>query len=192
MKKLFTLRNILVCLGALLAVGSFFIAFAAGFSYTEDTLHGSATVIVSNVIIGKRFITTIIGNIASINAVENAAHAGLSLAGIIMMLIAGLAACVFAFVFGKHKWAKWVIVGCAVVILTGAIFAFCMKDSYILSSVDKLIKDGDFPASQRQTLINDYRETLKNAKLNVGYVFTGLFGVFGALIIAASQFVKEK
>lgn len=190
MKKFLTLRNVLLFGGALLAIIAFFVAFAAGLN---GTLQGIGAIKTSGLIIGTRK-AIFDGETYSGREVEmlfGKYRPGLSLAGIIIMLVSGLAAVVVA-LFVKKPWTKWVLVGLAGLMLMSAIFVFCLKNSEVAAMVDYVLDQGDGDRSQRQQYINEYYEIFKDMHLNAGSWFTGIFGVLGTGAIAASQFVPEK
>ena len=183
MKKMLTLRNILLVVGALLAVVAFFLAFGATlFTVETAPLVGEVKTTFTGIIIGKQ---TMVMEAAGAKEVidvpaDEVVRATLSLVGIIMMLVAGLAAAVLGIVCKDKKWCKIALIACAVIILVGAIFVFVMKDSYIASAAKKQGLD-----------IEEVKAMVGDAKVSALGIISGVVGVLAAAGVGASAFVKD-
>lgn len=194
MKKFLTLRNIVLCSGALFLLVAFFISFAAKLSLTLEGEQGSFNGIVWGC---KTF--TIGGETMPISKADlqingSIVPSGLLLAGAILMFVGAAGAVVVALLL-KKPWAKWVVLGCAAVALTGAIFQFFALDSFVRALVDTLVKESTEPVSKEQ-----YEQALVIYKQMIGgfapkatvNVLMGVFGIVGSLAIGASRFIPEK
>jgi len=181
MKKFLSLRNVLLLVGIFLAVLSFFLAFAAKLTTVTSTI--------TNVIIGDQ--KEIIPNLGTVS-VGNQYHSSLSLAGILMIFVAGIIACLLSF-FVEEGWAKWVTVILVLVILAGGIMVFFCKEGYAITKVDALINSGSASSSDRSEMIAEELERLNKIGATTGAVpiIVGVFGIVSALAFGIGQFVEE-
>ena len=97
--------------------------------------------------------------------------------------------------FLQKPWAKWVVVACAAIVLTGAIFQFFFVSSFARAFVDAMIKAthaNPTPEEYNQTL-SMFKTELQNGDPSyVGGVLCGVFGIVAALAAGVSQFLPEK
>jgi len=184
MKKVLTLRNVLIWVGALLAIAAFFVAFAV-----TITMDGTETL--TNVVIGKQFV--VIGSVRKELAAKNVVHSTTALIGIIFMLVGGIAAAVLG-LFVKAKWKKWAILGAALVIFAGAILSFFVVEGYAIGNVDKQIREGKLDSAKRAEMIKKYLEIYEkeNFELNAAAFIVAVIGILSTAALVVSQFVKDK
>lgn len=147
MKQILTLRN-LIKLGALVfAIAAFCMMFGNQLTFT---------------LLGKvyyvKFDDALFGDHGAI----------LSFVGYLLMLIAGIVAGLLVFLKAPENVKKYVALGVAVVMLTGAIFVF-VEAAVVNNSVGS-----------------------ETYKLHAFPIIGGILGVVGALAIAASEFVPDK
>lgn len=179
MKKYFTLKNLFIIAGALLVIVGFFVALGSGLHYADST--GQIDTI--GLVIGKQ--TTIIkaagATLEVVIPKDEAVWSGLSMAGVIIMLVGGVAAVAVTLVMPKMKFKKFVVLGIAGLIIIGAILAFLVKSGYAISS----------HAKDSSMTIEDTMESLKDYKLNAAAVISPILGILGAGSIGASQFIRD-
>lgn len=191
MKKVLTLRNIVVWAGALLLLVAFFMSFGAKMSANVDGYQYSYNGIVwgakTVTMMGKTVPISSMGE--GINKLEPAA---LLLVGFILMLVAALAAVLIG-LFVNKPWAKWVVLACAVVALAGAVMQFFAKDSFANAYVNTIGKALGMSKEEIKEAIKEFRaqEDQFGAKFVINTV-GGVLGLLGALAVGASQFLPEK
>lgn len=186
MKKYLTLRNVLVFSAAVLAIVAFFVAFGSGIFEIDE---------------GDRYeyLGIVIGTLKIIDGAhtgeippEAAWHAGLALAGLIMALVASLGAVAVKIFFSEKKWSKWAVIGCAGVILVGAVFVCFTKDNFIVAHVDKMIEIGECKPSERAEMIAYYREEFGPMNLNACAIISIICSFLAAIGVGVSEFIKDK
>ena len=121
MKKFLTLKNILICAGALLLLVAFFLSFGA----KATIIDGGHKMSYNNIIWGCKTFTTD-GNQTTIKYILGADKLKvmtLQLIGLILMLLGAIGAAVVALLV-KKPFAKWIVVGLAAIALAGAVFQF--------------------------------------------------------------------
>lgn len=188
MKKILTLRNILLGVGAILAIAAFFIAFAAGLSGTVSGMKGA----IKGTIIGPLMSKTGDGPWESIGDSEFSAHAVLPLIAIIVMMVVAIAAVVCTILIKNDKAKKIVTIVMGAVVVAAAAVVFGLKDSFINSNIAKLISDGTIPAEYAETYRGYMADMLRDMHLNAGTIFTAIIGMIGGGAILGSAFIKSK
>ena len=192
MKKIFTLRNIVLFCGALLLLVAFFLSFAAGLKMID---HGSVATY-NNIIWGSNSIT-IDGEKITMKdfmGIDKVQPALLPLIGLILILAGALAA-VLVGLLVKKPWAKWVVIVCAVIALTGAVFQFFAYTAFIRAFVMTMFKEAHYEPSAEE--IKEAMDTMKENtdKLNPTVtvsIIMGILGAVGGLAVGASQLLPEK
>ena len=184
MKKYLTLRNVVLCCGALLLLVAFFISFAAKLKLTESGQEGYY----NNIIWGCNSVTSA-GKTEGIGQVQ---AAPLQLAGLIMIIVGTLGAVVASFV--KKPYAKWIVVGLAVVTLAGSIFQFFAIEGFARALANTAAaEDGITDKAQIEIVYQLCLSELRagNASAVVSTLM-GIFGIVGSLGVCASPFLPEK
>ena len=191
MKKLFTLRNIVLFAGALVLLVVFCLSFAATIKVSDSGHVG----VLKNIIWGcSKFVVD--GEVTTpklIVGVDKVGPATLPFVGMLLILVALLGAVVVALLV-KKPWAKWVVVGLAVLAITGAVFQFFAIDQFIRVAVNALAKQyGITDKNEIAKAIAEYKHifAIMNAKA-VMSTLLGVFGIVGGLAVGASQFLPEK
>lgn len=192
MKKFLTLKNIILCSGALLLLVAFFLSFGA-------TVHGEnhgVTSSYNNIVWGCDSIT-MDGTKHALSelmpGLERAKPAALQLVGIILMLVAAIGAALVALLV-KKPWAKWIVVGLAVVAVAGAVFQFFALQGFARGMINAMAEK--MGITDKETIEQEYQEFLKTAreqgaKITMNIVM-GVLGILGGLAVGASQFLPEK
>ena len=191
MKKFLTLKNILICAGALLLLVAFFLSFGAKATIINDAHKMSY----NNIIWGCNTFTTD-GNETTIKYILGADKLkvmALQLIGLILMLLGAIGAAVVALLV-KKPFAKWIIVGLAAIALAGAVFqffalqgfarAFVLTEAELSHVTDKeAIEDA----------IKDAIKIFKDQGLRFGMnIAMGIVGSLGAVAIGAGALLPEK
>lgn len=191
MKKFLTLKNILICAGALLLLVAFFLSFGAKATIINDAHKMSY----NNIIWGCKTFTTD-GNETTIKYILGADKLkvmALQLIGLILMLLGAIGAAVVALLV-KKPFAKWIIVGLAAIALAGAVFqffalqgfarAFVLTEAELSHVTDKeAIEDA----------IKDAIKIFKDQGLRFGMnIAMGIVGSLGAVAIGAGALLPEK
>ena len=192
MKKVLTLRNVIVWAGALLLLVAFFLSFGAKMSIIMDGVQFSYNGIVwgsNSVTMGG--VTVPVSKMEI--GVDKLLPSGALLVGVILMLVASIAAVVIGLLV-KKPWAKWVVLGCAAVAITGAIMQFVAKDSFAHAYVNTLMKaEGITDKAAIDEAFKQFRYSMDQygAKVTLPIV-SGVLGLIGALAIGGAQFLPEK
>ncbi len=190
MKKLFTLRNVLILAGALLAILVFVFSFLAVCKTEGDLLGTHYVSRVYNIIWGANKSKTVAGNNTEIRKFDEAyPAAGLPLVGAILVLVGGLCALVVVLLgdklFKNEKVAKIVLLAAGGLMLVGGVFHFFINSAF----ADVMVKQANSEHFTKQ----DALDMLKDEKASYGLVIvSGILAVLGGLSIAASQFLPNK
>ncbi len=192
MKKFLTLKNIILCSGALLLLVAFFLSFGAT---AYGTNHGVSSSY-NNIVWGSNSITIdgVKHPLSEIMpGIVSAKPAALQLTGIILMLVAAIGAALVALLV-KKPWAKWVVVGLAVVAVAGAVFQFFALQGFVRGMINAMAEK--MGVTDKEAIEHEYQEFLKTAreqgvKITMNIVM-GVLGIVGGLAVGASQFLPEK
>ena len=192
MKKFLTLKNIVLCCGALFLLVAFFMSFAAkltsyqsGFTQSYNNIIWGSNSITLN---GEKhsFVELSIG-------IDKADPAALPLVGLILMLLAAIGAILVALLV-KKPWAKWVVVGLAVLAITGAVFQFFAMSGFLRGMVNAMARAAH--VTNQQAIEEEYQHALESMKeqgaRTTVSTLMGVFGIVGGLAVGASQFLPEK
>ena len=192
MKKVLTLKNIVLFAGALFLLVAFFISFAAKLTAYQ----GGFTQSYNNIIWGCNSLTLdgVKHPLAELGmGIDKADPAALPLVGVILMILAAIGAILVALLV-KKPWAKWVVVGLAVLAITGAIFQFFAMQGFLRGMVNAMARA--LGVTDKEAIEQEYQSALEGmkelgAKTTVSTLM-GVFGIVGGLAVGASQFLPEK
>lgn len=183
MKGKLTLRNVLICAGAFLAILVFVFSFLTALRSTSS--FGDAELL--NVIWGSTQSKDIAsGKVSDLPEAQKAL--GLPLVGAIMVLVGGLCALVMA-LFGEklikdEKVRKIVVLVAAGLVVLGGVFQFFVVSAYISAQA----KANGVTVEQYKKLLEDGGVTLSSTMS----IVSGILAVLGGGAICASEFVKSK
>ena len=183
MKGKLTLRNVLICAGAFLAILVFVFSFLTALRSTSS--FGDMESL--NVIWGSTQAKDIAsGKISDLPQPQKAL--GLPLVGAIMVLVGGLCALVMA-LFGEklikdEKVRKIVVLVAAGLVVLGGVFQFFVVSAYISSQA----KEAGVTVEQYKKQLETMGVTLSSAMS----IVSGILAVLGGGAICASEFVKSK
>lgn len=183
MKGKLTLRNVLICAGAFLAVLVFVFSFLTALRSTSS--YGDMEAL--NVIWGATKAKDIAsGKISDLPEAQKAL--GLPLVGAILVLVGGLCALVMA-LFGEklikdEKVRKIVVLVAAGLVVLGGVFQFFVVSAYISAQA----KANGVTVEQYKKLLEDGGVTLSSTMS----IVSGILAVLGGGAICASEFVKSK
>ena len=195
MKKLLTLRNVLIAAGTFLSLLVFVFSFLA-VCRTEGSLMGTAWVTRTHGIIwGAYKSVTKSGNDTNIHVFDEKEPACvLPLIGSILILLGALCACLVVVLGDKvsflkdEKVRKIVLFVCGGLMVLGGIFWFFINLSYANAQV----RDAKAHGMDNYTT-NDALDALKDAKASYALVIIGgILAVLGGGSIVASQFLPDK
>ena len=190
MKKFLTIKNILVCVGALFGILVFALSFADGM---KGVMEGDEARI-PNIVWGstKLFITssgqTITFSFYDGFGVANSGILALPFIGVLLALLSAIGACVVLFIVKDAKVQKIALLVCGGLLLLGGVFQFFAGAMFPGHVANKMIAKGVIPESNRELV---YR-MFANMHANAAVYLTGVFGVLGGAAIAVSQFLPEK
>ena len=191
MKKFLTLKNIVLCAGALVLLVVFFLSFGAKASFVEMGMKSAY----NNIIWGSNSLT-IEGKthtLAEIMGIDAAKPAALQLVGLILMLVAALGAVVVA-LFVKKPFAKWIVLALAVLAIAGAVFQFFVMQGFCRGMTLAICeKSGITDKKQIEEAYETYLSKMKDS--NVEFVMStvmGVLGIVGGLAVGAATLLPEK
>ena len=172
MKKLLTLRNVLVCGGALFALVAFILAAACGAKVTYNGWGGESDVLYQGAVFGS----------------GSRGAAVLPLIGAILIMVGLVCALVIA-LFGDRflkdeKIRMIALLVAAGLIVLGGVFLFFIKDGL----AEARAKEIGYNTTKADVLSTWSHGTFEAA----GIVIGGVLAVLGGLSICCSQFVKDK
>ena len=184
MKKFLTLKNILLCSAALLALAAFILSFLVDVNFV--TQGGD----------GARFFKFIWGPKRLAEFGEGEFHeadipaallpmptATLPLVGALLVLIGTVAAVVVGLLV-KKPFAKWIVLGCGALAVLGGVFFFFFKAG-ALAQFGKMM---DITAEQAKQFLEAAGAKIKSA----GAVVAGILGILAGGACAASALLPEK
>lgn len=191
MKKFFTLRNIVLCCGALFLLVAFILGFVASLKLTYSGMVAE----VKNIVWGanKLFVDGQERPISDFAGVDKVGPAVLPFIGALLMILAAVGAVLVALLV-KKPWAKWVVVGLAVLAIAGGVFQFFAYDQTVRAIVHALAKEAHVTDKEQiKEMIEQMKEAYKDfdPKTTVN-ILMGVFGIVGGLALCGSQFLPEK
>ena len=191
MKKFLTLKNIVIAGGLTLALAVFVMSFFAKFTIDLDGTRASFIHIVwgSDYLVAPGYdpipIKTEIGT-------DRCQPSVALLIGNLLVIVGALAAALVALLV-KKPWAKWVVVGCAVLVLAGAVMQFFAIPSFMRAMTETVGKVEGLSREQINQRYNEIMSDMPKYNPAIGVsIAAGVIGVVAALGIGASQFLPEK
>ena len=187
MKKFFTLKNILLLGAAVFGLLAFFLSFGASMTVTMDSIRGE----LRHIIWGCD-VAVYEGHVQAVP--YKFGPAVLPMVGLILILV-GILAAVVVGLFINKPFAKWIVVGCAVVALAGSVMAFIVVGPFARAYLDATIKASGMKLTPEQydQYLAEVKTMFKNGDpVTVIPVLSGIFGIIAAAAAGVSQFLPEK
>ena len=190
MKKFLTLKNILVCVGALFGILVFALSFADGMKGVIDGIDGK----IPNIVWGStKLIGSFGGHVETVPFYDGfgVASSGilvLPFIGVLLALLSAIGACVVLFVVKDAKVQKIALLVCGGLLLLGGVFQFFAGVMFPGHVANKMIANGVIPENNRELVLRMFADMHANAAVYL----TGVFGVLGGAAIAISQLLPEK
>lgn len=180
MKKFLTLKNVLLCCAAVLALVAFILSFTASVNLKDGNGVDAA---LYNFIWGpKRFSEQ--GSTTDIpSSMLPMPVAALPLVGALLVVVGVCAAVVSAFLV-KKSFAKWIVVGCGALAVIGGVFFFFFRSG----GVAQFAKLMGMSIEQAESAISAAGIKFSSA----GAVVAGVLGILAGGSCIASQFLPEK
>lgn len=190
MKKQSLLKVILSGVVGLFGALAFFLSFGAKLNISYNGETGSYNGIIwgckSLTEGGKTYQISEMG----IPGVDKFQPAVLPLIGLFLILL-GVIAAVLVGLLVKKPWAKWVVVACAVVVLTGAVFQFFAYGSFVRAYVDTIAKAEGITATDEMYKEAKAQIDVYNPKAIMS-TLCGVFGIIAGLAAGVVPFLPEK
>ena len=190
MKKFLTLKNILVCAGALFGILVFALSFADGMKGVIDGVDGK----IPNIVWGStKIIGSFGGHVETVPfydgfGVASSGILALPFIGVLLALLSAIGACVVLFVVKDAKVQKIALLVCGGLLLLGGVFQFFAGAMFPGHVANKMIANGVIPENNRELVLRMFADMHANAAVYL----TGVFGVLGGAAIAVSQLLPEK
>ena len=188
MKDKLTLRNVLICSAAFLALLVFIFSFL-----TTLVLKNSGNVMTDFNIIWGANKTRMVSGGTTVEQVIDPSYgpAVMPLLGTLMVFIGGIAAVVIALLVKDEKIRRICLFVCAGLILVGGVFHFFTYNSYANAVVKYY--NAHKSSLQPTMTVQDYLDANKDANPSVALaIVSGILGVLGGAAVCASQFVPDK
>ena len=187
MKKLLTLRWLLLCVGATLALIAFFVALGGTMEGTAN-LYGLVSFPVSYS--GALFGITYTANFYGMTYTAKLGISVFPFLGWLLLLFGLVGVVVCAFVIKDEKLRKILIICGSAAVVVGAICLFFIKPSVENAALSAFKKAaGEYEAYVTKDLIKDEMNRI-NARFP-GIITAGVFGLLGGLAMCATQFIPE-
>lgn len=188
MKKLFNLRDAILFIGALFILAAFFLSFAESIRFSS----GSGWYQESYHIIWGCDKMDVNGSIVIAEGDERFGPSIVPFIGIWMLLAGALGAIAVA-LFVKKLWAKWVVVGLAVLAIAGAVMQFFIFDAFCRAYVHKVAEMDHWSKQEEMKELEHFKNQYGNFdRKTVVSTLMGVFGIVGGLAIGVSRFLPEK
>ena len=186
MKEKLTLRNILICAAAFIAVVCFCLSFAVcARSALFNSGHSMTTIMKGAVWHPTAVLRYSDGAYTDTRVVNNPSIFALPLVGFILVLLAGIGAVVTALVVKDKKVSKIVLVACGLLAVTGGVFEFFVGQTYIRTSAS----DSGMTIEQAKQMIAALGIKITTGPLGI---VTGILSILAGLMVAVSPFLPEK
>ena len=203
MKEKLTLRNLLICCAAFLAVLFFCLSFAVNMKGNGSEGGHALSVTFKGIIWGCKEVVGEMGGATMVVApsviFEGAKLSSLGLnifgfLGVLFPLLAAIGAVVVLFVVKNEKVKKFVLLGCALLFVVGGVFQFLIVPGAKASTTAQLLNENPDVVGHEEELKLFVDTIFKElgAKLGALSVISGIFTILGGCAVAASQFVPEK
>ena len=191
MKKFLTLKNIVIAGGLTLALAVFVMSFFAKFTIDLDGTRASFI----HIVWGSDYLVAPGYDPISIKieiGTDRCQPSVALLIGNLLVIVGALAAALVALLV-KKPWAKWVVVGCAVLVLAGAVMQFFAIPSFMRAMTETVGKVEGLSREQINQRYNEIMSDMPKYNPAIGVsIAAGVIGVVAALGIGASQFLPEK
>lgn len=190
MKKFLTLKNILVCVGALFGILVFALSFADGMNGVIDEANAK----IPNIVWGStKLIASLGGKTRTFPfydgfGVASSGVLALPFIGVLLALLSAIGACAVLFLVKDAKVQKIALLVCGGLLLLGGVFQFFAGAMFPNQVANKMINAGVIPESNRELV----HRMFSNMHANAAVYLTGIFGILGGAAIAVSQFLPEK
>ena len=191
MKKLLTVRNLLLCAALLLGVLVLVFSFLTNVKcYDSD---GTLNSQLFNVVWGSKKQEAYMGSV-TVSLDETYKALVLPLVGAVLAVVGGLVACAASFLVKNEKTRKLVILVAALLMVVGAVFAF-LTTLNMFNVMAQKTYDSLPAAMQEHTSVKEIKEQMKEAGGSMKAplaIVSGILALVGGLSAAASKFVPEK
>ena len=195
MKKLLTLRNLLVCAAFLLGLLVFIFSFVTNVKcYDSD---GTLNSQFFNVVWGSKRQEGYVGSV-TVEVKESYSALALPLIGALLVFLAAIAAVVLSLLGDKlvkdAKVRKIVMLVLAVLMIGGAVMIF-LTTLNLFNVIAQKTYDELPEAYKSATSVEEIKKQMKEAggsMKSAMMVVSGIMAIVGGLSVAASQFVPEK
>ena len=189
MKNKLTLRNVLICCGAFLAL----LVFIFSFLTTLRLVDGSTTTTYQNIIWGTNKEIVVNGGTKVEQTLDPAYPAAvLPFIGVLMVILGGIGAVVVALVVKDEKIRKIALLACAGLIVVGGVFHFFTYSSFA-DAVARYYNDHKISSALPDRTGQYYLDAWKDSQPSVAMaVISGILAILGGGAVCVSQFVKDK
>lgn len=195
MKKLLTLRNLLICGAFLFALLVFIFSFVTNVRFLDSD--GTLTGKFFNVVWGSKKQEAYMGSV-TVALDEKYNALALPLIGSLLVFLAGACAVVVALFGGKlfknEKVAKIVLFVCAGLMVVGAVFIF-LTTANLFDVIARKNYDSLPAEYQAHTSVEEIKKQMKEAggsMQSAMSIVSGILAILAGAAVAVSQFVKEK
>ena len=184
MKKFLTLKNILLCSAALLALVAFILSFTANVKFVTSEGYGEQFY---NFIWGPRKLAEFGGGEFAEAPIPAEflpmPVAALPLVGALLVFLGAVGALVVALLV-KKPFAKWIVLGCGALVVLGGVFFFFFKNG----AIKQLAKLMELTEEEAKQAIANVGLKIKSA----GAVVAGILGIIAGGACVASALLPEK
>ncbi len=175
-----TLRNVLICCAALLAILVFVFSFLTSLRVTN----GGNWAEYKNIIWGCGRINHDDGSAQILANDDKIGAAALPLVGAILVLLGGVGALVVSLVVKDEKIGKIVLFACGGLLVLGGVFCFFGENGFI----EAIAKKNGITVEQARNLL-----TMGGSTISCGLpIVSGILAILGGGAVVASQFVPDK
>ena len=188
MKKLLTLRNIILCCSFVLALAVFIMSFLAAFRYVTSGLVTTTDTTYNGIVWGSTGTKTIVTSGGSSVITETKFDkpydaSVMGLIGSLLVFVGAIAAVVVALVVKDKKVRRIAMIVAGAVVAVGAIFTFFTVESFYASY-----------AKAHNVTVEKVKESLKDANAQIHCALPVVMGILGLISgggIVVSEFVKK-
>ena len=193
MKKYLTLQNCVICFVGALILAAFIMSFCMNFNgVIQDESCVFYHVFWGCDTVGYAGMSRTIRELQIFGNKDHLKMMGLAFAGLLMMILGTIAA-ILVTLFLKKPWAKYVVVGCAAVVLAGGIMQFFPVETFARSFVNSYYNIEEASQADIDKMVNDMVAIFKNHNANAPVaVVMGIFGCLSAVGLGALPFLPKK
>ena len=192
MKKFLTLRNLVLCCGALLVLVAFIMSFFVSLQIVTEGQKGAFLHILWGC--DKGTADGVVMPISKLGyfSSDRLKAMGLPLAGLIMMVV-GTAGAIVVALLVKKPFAKYIVAGLGLVVLAGGIMQFWPLQSFARAYVMSLKGLEEVTKAQIESAIEAHVALFKQMNAHAPLaVVMGIFGCLSGIGVAISQFLPKK